>query len=164
MKRIILAAIVCVTLNLSCSEDKNEDAMLTADLVGIWEFSELDTANATGNVNLLNDILVSLVASGCDILSYDFKSDQTVTASYRDFTETGRDVNLGGTGLLIECPSNVVMTSGVWELDGDQLSFIDPSGSIETVTVEIDGNTLTIPGEVLDADNLEGTKAIFIKQ
>ncbi|WP_047418911.1 lipocalin family protein [Cellulophaga sp. Hel_I_12] len=164
MKRIILAAMVCATLSLSCSEDKNEDAMIASNLVGVWEFSELDTANATGNVNLINDILMNLVASGCDILSYDFKSDQTVTASYRDFTETGRDVNLGGTGLLIECPSNVIMTSGVWELNGDQLSFIDTSGSIETVTIEIDGNTLTIPGEVLDEDNLAGTKAIFIKQ
>tara|TARA_R110002051_G_scaffold159536_3_gene230960 strand:- start:25458 stop:25952 length:495 start_codon:yes stop_codon:yes gene_type:complete len=164
MKRIIFTAIVCATLSLSCSEDKNEDVVMGSDLVGVWEFSELDTANATGNVNLLNDILISLVASGCDILSYDFKSDQTVTASFRDFTATGRDVNPGGTGLLIECPSNVITTSGVWELEGDQLSFIDTSGSIETVTVEIDGNTLTIPGEVLDEDNLEGTKAIFIKQ
>lgn len=165
MKRIILAVIFCASLTFSCSEDKEADNEIeSTSLVGIWKFSKIDATEATGNIKLANDILTVLVASGCDILNYNFKSDQTVTASFRDFTETGNSVNQAGTGLLIECPENVTASSSAWSLEGDQLSFIDGKGKKVTVTIKIEGNTLTVPGEVINADNLSGTKALFKKQ
>jgi hypothetical protein len=164
MKRIILALVFCASISYSCSDDKEDDEINATELIGVWKFSKLDIANATGNVKLANDVLTVLVATGFDILNYNFKSDQTVTASLRDFTETGRDVNSGGTGLLIQCPSNVQTSTGIWELNGDKLSFIDANGNKETVTIQIDGDTLTVPGEVVNEDNLKGTKAIFKKQ
>lgn len=165
MKRIILAIIFCASLNFSCSEDNNEEMMVESTaLVGVWKFSKIEATNASGNIKLANDILTVLVATGCDILNYNFKEDQTVTASFRDFTETGNSLNAGGTGLMIACPQNVQASSSIWSLDGDQLTFIDGKGKKVTVSILIEGDTLTVPGEVINADNLTGTKAIFKKQ
>lgn len=165
MKRIILTAILCASLSFSCSEDKDENTEIEAStLVGVWSFTKIEAPDLSGELKLSNDILTVLVATGCDILNYDFKADLTVTASLRDFTETGRDINSGGSGLLIECPSNVLTTSSTWELNGNQLTFMEANGLMETITIEIDGDTLTVPGEVINADNLTGTKAIFKRQ
>ncbi len=167
MKLFYLGTFLLSIMLISCStdqENETESTVETSSLIGLWSFSELDTDGATGNVELSNDILTVLVAGGCDILTYDFKSDMTVTASVRDYTETGNSVNDSGTGLLIECPSDVVTTTSVWALDGDQLSFINSDGEIETITIELDGDVLIIPGEVINEDNLSGTDAIFTKQ
>lgn len=165
MKQIIFAIILCVTTTFSCSDDKEDTSTFdSSSLIGVWKFSKIDANGASGNIKLSNDILTVLVAGGCDILNYDFKSNQTVTASFRDFTETGNSVNASGTGLLIECPTNVVTTVSAWELNEDQLSFINGTGTIETITISIEGDTLTVPGELINADNLAGTSAIFKKQ
>lgn len=163
MKQSILSLFFLFLFIFSCSNDKldNEDSVT---IVGEWKFKSLDTNEASGNVELANDILMVLVAGGCDVLSFDFKTDHTVTSFYRDFTETGKDVNVAGTGLLIECPETVNVETTLWELTGNQLSFIDDDGAIKTVTIQIVGSTLIIPGEVLDENNLAGTKAIFEKQ
>jgi len=165
MKKIILMLFVTAIGVLSCSEDKEDDSNFDSNsLIGVWTFSNIDADGATGNIKLSNDILTVLVNSGCDILTYDFNADQTVNVSFRDFTETGNSVNSFGTGLLIECPTNVRNSTSVWELEGDQLSFINGNGAIETITINIDGDTLTVPGEVINEDNLAGTKAIFVRE
>tara|TARA_R110000868_G_C10573238_1_gene737943 strand:- start:50 stop:547 length:498 start_codon:yes stop_codon:yes gene_type:complete len=165
MKKIILVVILAATSVFSCSSDKEDDSNFDSNsLIGVWKFSNIDADGATGNIKLSNDILNVLVNSGCDILTYNFKTDQTVNASFRDFTETGNSVNASGTGLLIECPTNVVTSTSVWELEGDQLSFINANGAIETITIKIDGDTLTVPGEVINQDNLANTKAIFVRE
>lgn len=165
MKKLILVVILAATGVFSCSEDKDEENNFDSNtLIGVWKFSKIDADGASGNIKLSNDILTVLVDSGCDILTYDFKIDQTVNASFRDFTETGNSVNASGTGLLIECPTAIVTSTSVWELAGDQLSFIDVNGAIETITIKIEGDTLTVPGEVISKDNLADTKAIFVRE
>jgi hypothetical protein len=167
MKTFYLGTLLLFVMLFSCSTDQEQNAdstLSSSSLIGYWSFSELDTEGATDNVELSNDILSVLVASGCDILSYDFKSDMSVTASVRDYTETGNSVNESGTGLLIECPSNVVTSTSVWELNDDQLSFINSDNEIETITIELDGDILIVPGEVINEDNLAGTDAIFVRQ
>lgn len=101
---------------------------------------------ATSNVKLANDVLTVLAATGCDILNYNFKSDYSVKASLRDLTETGRDINSRETGLLIQCPSNVQTSTAAREFNGDKLSFIDANGNKQTITIQIDGDALTVQG------------------
>ncbi|MGB5436335.1 MAG: lipocalin family protein, partial [Maribacter sp.] len=145
MKRYILLCTVMAALVFSCSSDKEDDLAIENSIVGTWKFTELniDNASSPNEIRLANDVIEVLTASGCDILVFEFKSDNTVTAVAKDFTETGRDVNSDGTGLLIECPSNVETSSSTWSLEGDQLSFIDENGLEETVTIKLDGDTLT---------------------
>lgn len=166
MKRYILLCTVMTALVFSCSSDKEDDLANENSIVGTWKFTELnvDNASASNDIKLANEVIEVLTASGCDILVFEFKSDNTVTAVAKDFTETGRDVNSDGTGLLIECPSNVETSSSIWSLEGDQLTFVDENGLEETVTITLDGNTLTIPAEVVDEENLGGAEAIFERE
>lgn len=166
MKRYILLCTVMTALVFSCSSDKEDDLANENSIVGTWKFTELnvDNASASNDIKLANEVIEVLTASGCDILVFEFKSDNTVTAVAKDFTETGRDVNSDGTGLLIECPSNVETSSSIWSLEGDQLTFVDENGLEETVTIILDGNTLTIPAEVVDEENLGGAEAIFERE
>lgn len=166
MKRYILLCTVMTALVFSCSSDKEDDLANENSIVGTWKFTELnvDNASASNDIKLANEVIEVLTASGCDILVFEFKSDNTVTAVAKDFTETGRDVNSDGTGLLIECPSNVETSSSIWSLEGDQLTFVDENGLEETVTITLDGNTLTIPAEVVDEENLGGAEAIFKRE
>ena len=162
MKRYLLVSAITAFLVFSCSSDK-EDVLNEDSIVGTWKFTEwnIDTASSPNEIRLANDIIEVLTAAGCEILVFDFKSDNTVTVEAKDFTETGKDVNPEGNGLLIECPSSVETSSSTWELDGDQLTFIDENGLKETVTVKLDGDSLTIPAEVVNEDNLGGAEAIF---
>ncbi|MDV7139945.1 lipocalin family protein [Maribacter sp. TH_r10] len=166
MKRYLFLSAIAAFMVFSCSTDKEDEAISEGSIVGTWKFQELniDNADSPDEIRLANDVIEVLVASGCEILVFDFKSDNTVTASAKDFTETGRDINAEGTGLLIECPSDVETSSSVWELDGDQLTFVDENGLEETITIKLDGDTLTIPAEIVDEDNLDGAEAIFIRE
>ena len=163
MKPYTLLYLFAFLFVFSCSTDKEDDLLNEDSIVGTWKFTELniDNANSSNDIRLANDVIEVLTASGCEILVFEFKSDNTVTAVAKDFTETGKDVNSDGSGLLIECPSNIETSSSTWGLEGDQLTFIDENGMEETITIILDGNTLTIPAEVVNEDNLKGAEAIF---
>ncbi len=169
MKRAMLSLFVASLLLFSCSSDDGDGATEMPEeisLVGVWEFTELniDDVETDQQIRLANDVIEVLVAQGCDILTFDFKADESVTASYRDFTETGRDVNPDGSGLLIECPDTVETSSSVWSLEGDQLTFVNEDMTEETVTIELTATQLIVPAELLDENNLMGAKAIFDRQ
>ncbi|MBD0850029.1 lipocalin family protein [Maribacter arenosus] len=166
MKRTTILYLFAFFFVFSCSTDKGDDLLNEDSIVGTWKFTQLniDNASSPNEIRLANDVIEVLTASGCEILVFEFKSDNTVTAVAKDFTETGRDVNPEGNGLLIECPTNVETSSSTWELDGDQLTFIDENAMEETITIKLDGDTLTIPAEVVNEDNLEGAEAIFTRK
>ncbi|WP_430906719.1 lipocalin family protein [Maribacter sp. 2-571] len=168
MKRIAYMFGMLSLLAVSCSDDDGNDGEETpqeASLVGTWDFVALD---ATGvdeqQILLAEDVIEVLIQQNCDILTFTFADDQTVTADYRDFTETGRDVNPDGSGLLIECPEEVISSTSVWSLEGDQLTFVNGDLTEETVTIELTATQMIVPAEIVDEDNLAGAKAIFERQ
>lgn len=162
MKNILLL-FIAVTMAFSCSSDKDEEMeeeIKGDSIVGIWEFNELDATGATGNVGLIEDILTKLVADDCDVVTFNFADNKTVVASIRDFTTTGVDVNPAG-GLLIECPEEVEVATTIWSLEGNMLTFLKENQQTEVITISLTGDTLIIPGEYINEDNLAGTKAVF---
>ncbi|WP_299532372.1 lipocalin family protein [Ulvibacterium sp.] len=164
MKTRIVLLFLSATLFWACSSD-NDDGNGGDDnsLIGTWSFTELKVDDADGEIKLANEVIQVLIAQGCDIFTFEFKSDQTLEAAFKDFTETGTDVNSEGTGLLIECPENAETTSSTWSLEGDQLTIVDGNGISETVTIKLEGGTLTLSAEIIDEDNLEGAEAVFKK-
>ncbi len=167
MKFKSLFLLVASIILFSCSKDKENDAVTgEAALIGTWHFAELDvtTAQSPENIELANDVIEVLLENGCEILVFTFKADKTVDVRAKDFTETGVDVKPDGSGLLIECPANTETETSVWALDGDQLTFINSQGLSETITIELSGSSLIIPAEVINEDNLNGAKAIFVKK
>lgn len=167
MYKNILFLLGLALVLMSCSSDKDESDLNNDPntIVGIWSLTDLNVGDANSSeIAQAEDILDVLIAQDCEILTFDFKQDNTVTAVAKDFSETGRDVNASGTGLLIECPEESETSSSVWSLEGNQLTFINEDQTEETITIELNGNTLIIPAEVIDEDNLGGATAIFTRQ
>ncbi len=162
MKTRIALLFLSATLLLACSSDNDdENGGDDNSLIGTWSFTELNVDDADGEIKLANEVIKVLISQGCDIFTFEFKSDQTMEAAFRDFTETGTDVNSEGTGLLIECPENAEIISSTWSLEGDQLTIVDSDGMNDTVTIQLNGDTLTVSAEIIDEDNLEGAEAVF---
>jgi len=162
MKKLVLLFIATATF-FSCSSDKDEGEELDTvfSIVGEWEFKELDVTGATGNVDLVEDVLTELVANGCDVATLDFRDNNTITASIKDHTQTGVDIRPGGGGLLIECPTFIDVVTTIWSLEGSELTLTGQDLEPIVFAIELTADTLTMPGEYLDEDNLGGTKIIF---
>ncbi|WP_422081785.1 lipocalin family protein [Ulvibacterium sp.] len=162
MKTRVALLFLSATLLFACSsDDEGENKGGDNSLIGTWSFTELNVDDADGEIKLANEVIQVLISQGCDIFTLEFKSDQTLEAAFKDFTETGTDVNSEGTGLLIECPENAEITSSTWSLEGDQLTIVDGNGMSDTVTIQLNGDTLTVSAEIIDEDNLEGAEAVF---
>jgi|GEM_PF-1987227 len=162
MKTKIALLFLSASCLLACSSDSDEGNELDSNsIIGTWSFAQLNVDDPDGEMKLANDVIGVLLAAGCDIMTFEFKADQTLESEYRDFTETGTDVNPGGTGLLIECPENSVTTTATWSLEGNQLTIVDSEGMSDTVTVQMNGNTLTVSAELIDENNLDGADAVF---
>lgn len=162
--KLLYVVIAIATLSYSCSTDGddneiNEDSI--SNLVGVWN---LTTVNFTGQdaseLNLAAEIVDNLADEGCYLVSLDFNEDSSVIGTYKtDFIE----INAGPTGLDVPCPTESLTETSVWSLDGNQLTFINEDLEEETIEISLDGNTLILAGEAIDADNYSGAEAVFMK-
>lgn len=169
MKYSFAYLLVALVFFVSCSSDDRASVEAQPDsnaLIGSWNFTELDITGveSPNEILLAQDIIDELLSDGCEILVFTFNADKTVIAESKDFTETGVDVSPDLSGLLVECPENTQTESSIWSLEGDQLTFINADGENETITIELDGNTLVIPGESLNAENLTDTKLVLTRR
>ncbi|MEL6916340.1 MAG: lipocalin family protein [Bacteroidota bacterium] len=171
MKHNLLLLFLVATLTFSCSSDDNGDGgnempMEPSSLVGTWDFTEFRIDEATADDDLLfaKGIADVLLAEGCDILTFVFNNDETVDAEIRNFDDVQIDLTPDGGGLSVECPTTFETESSIWSLDGDQLTFINEDGISETVTIQLNGDTLIVPAEILDSENASEGEAVFTRQ
>ena len=162
---LILIAFSAFTF-LACSTDGDseaEDMMQVNALVGTWNMTDVDfneDVNDT-SLNLADEIVDELIQENCVLVSFTFQADGTVSSVDRlDFLE----INAGPTGLDVPCPNESLNDTGTWSLEGNQLTVDNGEGDMETITIELDGNTLIIAGEDIDEDNYAGAEAIFTRQ
>ena len=66
-------------------------------------------------------------------------------------------------GLDVPCPQESVMETAQWVLEGNQLT-ITGAEEEETITIELEGNTMVILGEEINAQNYTGAEAVFTRQ
>lgn len=174
MKRNLLILFLTAAVTFSCSSDSDTN---TADpdetatpveevspLVGIWDFTELDLngANASAQLIIINGILDVLSGSGCDIATLTFNEDDTANIQVRDFSEQIAALE-GGTTPSVMCPDAQVSEDSEWRLEGDQLTFVR-EGEEQTLTIVLDGDTLTIPAEIIEEEAFAGAGAVFTRR
>jgi len=165
-KNWTLIAIITILL-MACSTDSEDNAggemLATSELVGTWNLTDvrfMEDPNDT-SLNLADEIVDRLVEENCVLVSFTFNQDGSVSSSDRlNFIE----INAGPNGLDVPCPTESDDLTGTWSLDGNQLTVDDGSGTAETLTVELDGNTLIIPGDDIDPENYAGAEAVFTRQ
>ena len=165
MKRCFLPVLSLFVVLVACSTDgdDNDNMNDSSALVGTWNMTDVrfdDDPNNT-TLNLADEIVDQLVEENCFLVSFTFNADGTATA---DNKVNYLEVNAGPNGLDVPCPTQSDIESTLWSLAGNQLTFINDNQEEETITIQLDGNTMIIAGEDIDANNYTGAEAVFTKR
>ena len=144
--------------------DSNDEEMTNdSALVGTWNLTDVrfDQDPNDTSLNLADEIVDELFNEDCVLVSFTFSADGTVSSTDKlNFIE----VNAGPTGVDIPCPTDSLDESGTWSLDGNQLTVDDGNGTVETLTIQLNGDTLILAGEDIDENNYAGAEAVFARQ
>lgn len=164
MKIKVLAILLLMTI-FSCSNDSDlnemSDGQTEANIVGEWNLTAVNfTGQNSSDLNLAAEIIDNLVDEQCYLVTFNFNGNGTATAEDKtNYIE----VNATPTGLDVPCPTQSDIESSTWSLDGNQLTFINADMEEETIEITIDGDTMILDGEDVDADNYVGAQAVFTK-
>ncbi len=162
MKKVIImiGAMLCFT---ACSTDnENNDELEASTLVGTWNMTDVRFPEdpSDTSLNLADEIVDQLVQENCFLVSFTFNADGSVTSEDKiNFIE----VNVGAMGLDVPCPDNSTVETAQWVLEGNQLTLTGADQE-ETITINLDSNTLIIAGEEINAQNYAGAEAVFTRQ
>ncbi|WBU88035.1 lipocalin family protein [Cellulophaga omnivescoria] len=157
-KSILLIASICF-FNFSCSTDSEKELFSENSLVGTWVISDV-TREESSNVSFPQEIAKNLIDKGCKIITYTFNADDTFVGKDKlNYFE----VESNGSGIEVDCPDETDTLVGTWDLNGNQLTITDPTGGETVIKVDLNGNTLIIAGEDIDADNYEDLDVVFTK-
>ncbi len=170
MKKSIIIVFLAIFTAFSCSTDNEDDSgntqETTINLLGTWVLTDLriDENTNDDDLNFAKQLLDAFSALDCDIVTFTFRNDNTVTSE--DKTNfIIQNVTAGAGGLSVDCPTESVSETTTWSLDGDQLTFINDDLEEETITIELeDENTLIIAGSDINTNNYTGADAVFTKQ
>lgn len=163
MKKGIIALMAIVFL-ASCSTDSENDEMLeTSALVGTWNMTDVrfqEDPNDT-SLNLADEIVDQLVEEECFLVSFTFNADGSASGENKvNYIE----INAGPTGLDVPCPEQSDIEATIWSLTGNQLTFINENQEEETITIQLEGNTLILAGDDINAENYTGAEVVFTRQ
>ncbi len=155
---------VATALLFSCSSDKDDEN--NDGIVGTWDLTayEIDEMTATDDQEFAQEILQFLNAIDCSILSYTFIEDGTVISrNSGNYLEI--NVNTGGSGLDIPCPTESDVEDGAYTYENGLLTYIDEVEGNTEVEVDINGNTIRISATDMAIDNFEdGGTLVFTRR
>ena len=165
MLRKFVLTVITAGMLFSCSSDK-EDGTNPTSILGTWDLTalQIDESNATTDEEFGKEILDFLTAQQCYIVTLTFNADlSVVTENSGNYIEI--NVNSGGTGLDIPCPTESDTDVSTYTFDGEQLTYIDDSLETVTVTVQISGNTMRISAVDFGVDNFDtGGQLVFTRR
>ena len=163
MKKSVLAIITILFLT-GCSTDSENDEMLeTSALVGTWNMTDvrfqedpMDTS-----LNLADEIVDQLVAEDCFLVTFTFNADGTASAENKvNFIE----INADAMGLDVPCPEQSDIETTLWSLTENELTFVNEDQEEETIKIQLEGNTLILAGDDINAENYSGAEVVFTRQ
>ncbi len=169
MKRIFLFLFIAVALTYSCSSDSDDGpggGDTASNLIGTWDLSGIAVDEATANDDLVfaQGIVDVLLAQNCNLLSITFNADNTAILVDRDFGDIEINLDPSGGGLDIPCPAESNTETVTYELNGNTLTITFQDETQETATISLNGDMLTIGGEFVDEDNLAEAEAVFTRR
>ena len=143
------------------SSDDMNDEETPSPIIGVWVLTELhiEEGQSTDDLELAQAVLQLLVENECDVATFDFMEDGTLVSENKaSFLE----VSVGLDGITVPCPEESSTESVTWVLDGDQLTLTDNDRDQETITIELEGDTLIIASGGIDPD-FDGADAVFTR-
>ncbi len=170
MKSMRKIAILFLTtiLIISCSDDGDDGSDNTSNgtspIVGTWVLTDLriDSSVDDDDLDFAKQIVSFLQGIDCDLITFTFNDDGTVTSVDR---ASFLSINVGMGGLDIPCPMQSETEASTWSLNGNQLTFINANMEEETLVISFEGDdTLILAGADIDPDNFTGADAVFTRQ
>lgn len=165
MKKNILLLLLTSFLIVSCSSDSSDDVDTPEEdtLVGTWVLTDLtvDSTVDDDDLDFAKEIILFLQDENCDLITFTFNDSGALMS---DSKANYLSINVGIGGLDIPCPTESDIENSLWVLDGDQLTISTEGEVDQVITIQLDGNTLIIPGEGVDENNYVGADAVFTKQ
>ena len=145
-------------------EDEEEQVVdKSADLLGVWQATELmiDANTASDEAKFGKQILDFLTEKECYIITFEFNSDLSVTATNSvDYLE----INVGGSGLDIPCPTEEDTDEGTFAFDGEVLTYTDSNNETLELDVVVDGDVMTIDATQLDVPNFNASGELVFER
>ncbi|MEE9363873.1 MAG: lipocalin family protein [Cellulophaga sp.] len=162
MKRIFLLLLTVVTLNFSCSSDKEENNSEQDNIVGTWQISKVNIdATASGELEFAKGIIDLLLSKNCNLLEFTFNANGTmVTKSKIDALKVSQ--NSEGTGLEILCPEETEIEEASWFLKEGKLTITNDQEE-RVLNITLTENSLEMEGKDVDAQKYKGAQLIFKK-
>lgn len=165
MKKNLFLSVFAALVVMACSNDEDDsgmDSLAVSPIVGTWLLTDVQIEEESSTqLNLFEEIVDELNAENCALLTFEFDAEGTVTATDKI---SYLEINGGLTGLDVSCPTESDMATSIWRLEGDQLTFINENAEEETITVQIEGDTMVIAGNEFDDENLTEGTLTFTKQ
>lgn len=166
MKKNVLLLFLTTFLIFSCSSDASDDSSDAPEedtLVGTWVLTDLmiDSNVDDDDLDFGKQIIQFLQGINCDLITFTFNENSTVMS---DSKANFLSINVGVGGLDIPCPTESDIVSSLWVLDGNQLTISTEGEEDQVITIQLEGDTLIIPGESIDENNYAGADAVFTRQ
>ena len=168
MERKFILFLAISGMLFSCSDDKEDTSteLDQAQLQGTWDANELkiDDQTASDEAKFGRSILDHLTNKSCTVLSFTFGADSSIVAE-NSLNYLSINVNSGGSGLDIPCPTESDTDTSVYTFDGTTLSYVDADGKTVKVKPVINGNIMTLTAADLGYANLDAEgELVFTKR
>ncbi len=136
-----------------------DDMPSSSPIVGLWTLTDLVIQDGVSSIELtLADVALDLlVADECDVATFDFAADGSLIT-----TTKINNIDLNSTS--ISCPTESEMIDSMWMLDGDQLTIATEDVDDQTITIQLEGDVLTVSGadvNVVEGQVFEGADLVF---
>ena len=163
MKRNVITLLIISAVVFSCSKDKNNNNDNESTIVGTWQATELKIDNNTASDDAKNsrDILDYLTANDCFVITFTFNADLSVIS---DNAVNYLEINAGPTGIEIPCPTESDTDAGTYTVEGSTLTYIDSNDDTFTISISINGDTMTLDASSLDIPNFEVDGELVFKR
>lgn len=145
MKKTVLTISIMALLLFSCSSDKGNGPEVngSANIVGTWDATELqvDESSASDNAIFAREALAYLTDQNCYIITLEFNSDLTATATN---SANALEINQTSTGFDIPCPTTFETEASTYTYENNVVSFVNVNGEFVEVDVTIEGDIMRV--------------------
>jgi len=146
-------------IEAEAEEQKAEDK--SSDLFGIWQAIEvqIDDQIASDAAKFGKQILDHLTEKECYIIEFTFNEDLSVIAAN---SAQYLEINVGGSGLDVPCPTEEDSHESVYSYDGKVLTYVDADGATVELDATVVDDILTIDAAQLDIDNFDASGQLVL--
>lgn len=145
-------------------EEEQQAEDKSSDLVGVWQATEvqIDDQTASDTAKFGKQILDHLTEKECYIIEFTFNEDLSVIA---ENSAQYLEINVGGSGLDVPCPTEEDSHESVYAFDGAVLTYLDENGATVELDATVEEDILTIDAAQLDIDNFDASgQLVFMKK